>query len=114
MASDPLRGVIVTHAALSAALVETVGAITGEDSALVAVTNAGLSREGLWERLAAAVGKGPTVVFVDMPAGSCVQAALTGTRECRRHSPGRVSAPMSRSWLASISQCCWTSSIIEI
>ncbi len=81
MASDPLRGVIVTHAALSAALVETVGAITGEDSALVAVTNTGLSREGLWERLAAAVGKGPAVVFVDMPAGSCVQAALTETRE---------------------------------
>lgn len=78
--SEPLRGIIVSHAALSAALVEAVGAITGEDAALVAVSNAGTGRDALYGRLAAAIGAGPALLFVDMPAGSCVQAALAETR----------------------------------
>lgn len=78
--SEPLKGVIVSHGGLCEALIEAVRGITGEAGGLVAVTNADCSREALLERLSGAVGQGPSVVFVDMPAGSCLQAAVAGIR----------------------------------
>jgi mannose/fructose-specific phosphotransferase system component IIA len=50
--------------------------IVGDQAdALVPVTNAGLSPEALCERIAAAAGEGPAVVFTDLQSGSCAQAA---------------------------------------
>ncbi|HWP38731.1 MAG TPA: hypothetical protein VNL18_14390 [Gemmatimonadales bacterium] len=72
--SEPLRGVIVSHAAVADALVEAVGQITGDREALVAVSNEGCSLGTLGERVKAAVGTHPAVVFVDLPGGSCLQA----------------------------------------
>ena len=79
--SDQLRGVVVSHASLARALVEAVVTITGEDDALVAISNQGMAPDTLCQAIAAAVGAGPAVVFVDMPAGSCLQATLTELRE---------------------------------
>ena len=79
--SEPLRGIIVSHASLAEALVEAVSTITGERDGLVAVSNSGISPDGLREAISDAVGEGPAVVFVDMPAGSCLQATLTEMRE---------------------------------
>ncbi len=78
--SEGLRGVVVSHGGLCQALVDAVQAITGDVAGLVAVSNAGASRETLLARLAAAVGTGPAVLFVDMHAGSCLQAAVTELR----------------------------------
>ena len=52
----------------------------GEKDALVAVSNQGMSPETLCGAIATAAGDGPAVIFVDMPAGSCLQATLTETR----------------------------------
>jgi mannose/fructose-specific phosphotransferase system component IIA len=74
--SEPLRGVIVSHAAVAQALVSAVAAITGVDSVLVPVSNEGCDSAALSERLREAVGRGPAVLFVDLPGGSCLTSSL--------------------------------------
>jgi mannose/fructose-specific phosphotransferase system component IIA len=43
---------------------------------LVAVSNTGADREQLEERVVQAVDDRPAIVFVDMPSGSCLVAAM--------------------------------------
>ena len=76
-----LRGVVVSHGSLSAALVEAVRAITGDDHGLVAVSNDGCSRDSLMRLVADAAAGGESVLFVDLPGGSCLQAAVRFQRE---------------------------------
>jgi len=77
-----LRGIIVSHAAVSQALVAAVRAITGIDNALTAVSNEGCGSEALAERLRDAVGEGPALLFVDLPGGSCMTSS---TRYAKQH-----------------------------
>ncbi len=74
--SEPLRGVIVSHAAVAEALVSAVAAIAGVRNALVPVSNDGCDSGALSARLTAAVGKGPAVIFVDLPGGSCLTSSV--------------------------------------
>jgi len=74
--SDGLRGVVVCHGGLATALVEAVEQITGVSGALVPVSNSGCDRRLLEDRIAAAVGDRPAVVFVDMASGSCLFATV--------------------------------------
>ena len=78
--SEPLRGVIVSHAAVAEALVAAVMSITGIDGALVAVSNEGCDHAALAQRLSAAVGQGPAVLFIDLPGGSCLTGAARFAR----------------------------------
>jgi len=73
---SPLRGVVVGHGTLSAALVDAVQRIAGTDSGLEAISNTDCDRGMLEERILAAVGDGPALVFIDMPSGSCLFAAM--------------------------------------
>lgn len=81
MSSDALRGVVVCHGPLAAALVGAVEQIAGQEGVLVAVSNEGCDRASLEARVAEAVGAGPAVVFVDMASGSCLFAVLRKLRE---------------------------------
>jgi len=78
--SEPLRGVIVSHAAVAAALIAAVESITGVGDAFVPVSNDGCDREALFQTLAAAVGEHPAVLFVDLPGGSCLTGAVAYAR----------------------------------
>ncbi len=74
--SDALRGVVVSHGTVATALVDAVRAITGDADALVAISNEGCSRDSLGSLVTEAVGDRDCVLFVDLPGGSCLQAAM--------------------------------------
>jgi mannose/fructose-specific phosphotransferase system component IIA len=78
---EPLRGIVVGHGSIAAALIEAAEQITGARGVLTAVSNAGCDRNALEERISSAVGSGPAVIFVDMAAGSCLIAVLRRFRE---------------------------------
>ena len=73
--SSKVQGVIVSHGTLANALLDAVECIVGSDNCLVAVSNEGCGAPLLEERIAAAVNDGPTILFVDMPGGSCFMAS---------------------------------------
>lgn len=74
--SEPLRGVIVSHAAVAQALRVAVATITGVEDALVPVSNDGCDTGALAERLTAAIAGKPAVLFVDLPGGSCLTSSI--------------------------------------
>lgn len=74
--SQPLRGVVVGHGGVAAALVSAAEEITGVRGALVAVSNTGLDRTALEQRVLEAVSQQPAVIFTDLPSGSCLFAAM--------------------------------------
>jgi mannose/fructose-specific phosphotransferase system component IIA len=78
--SEGLRGVVVCHGQLAGALIEAAEQISGVTGALTPVSNSGCDRGALEERVAAAVGDGPAVVFVDLASGSCLFAVLNRLR----------------------------------
>ena len=78
--SKELRGVVVCHGKLADALVEAAESISGVTGALVPVTNSGCDRDALEERVVAALGGSPAVVFVDLASGSCLFAVLKRLR----------------------------------
>ena len=80
VAPPPLRGVIVSHAAVADALVKAVIAITGVEDALVPVSNEGCDAGALTERITSALQGKPAVLFIDLPGGSCLTSALRQAR----------------------------------
>jgi mannose/fructose-specific phosphotransferase system component IIA len=75
-----LRGVIVSHAAVAEALVAAVHAITGVEGALVPVSNEGCDQDALKARLEQATASQPTILFVDLPGGSCLTSSMRFAR----------------------------------
>jgi mannose/fructose-specific phosphotransferase system component IIA len=73
--SEKLSGVVVAHTELAEALLAAVRAIAGDEIGLVAVSNRGSDRAALLRRLEEAVAGRPTLVFTDMPGGSCAHTA---------------------------------------
>jgi len=72
--SEPVRGIVVTHADLADALVHCVESIAGEQGALVPISNDGVSPGDLRKRVLEAAGDGTAIVFVDLASGSCALA----------------------------------------
>jgi mannose/fructose-specific phosphotransferase system component IIA len=73
--STELHGVVVAHGELARALIGAVEEISGVRGALVPVSNMGCDRGRLEERILEAVADRPSLVFIDMPSGSCLFAA---------------------------------------
>src|SRR5256884_1542591 len=73
--SEPLRGVIVSHAAVAQALLAAVAAIAGVNDALVPVSNDGCDTGALADRLNQAIA-GKPALFVDLPGGSCLTSSV--------------------------------------
>jgi len=71
-----LRGVVVGHGELARAMVHAAEEISGVRGVLVAVSNVDCSRNDLESRVRDAVGAEPSIVFVDLPGGSCFVAAM--------------------------------------
>jgi PTS system N-acetylgalactosamine-specific IIA component len=70
------RAVVAGHAGFAAALVDAVGRIAGRADAFRAVSNDGLDAAGIESAIRGALADLPaTVVFTDLPAGSCTMAA---------------------------------------
>ena len=78
--TTPLRGVVAAHGEVAAGLVRAVEDISGVRGALVPVSNVDCDRGELERRIADAMADGPGIVFVDMPSGSCLFAALHDLR----------------------------------
>jgi PTS system mannose-specific IIA component len=72
----PIRGIVVGHGNLAAALIGAAEQISGPDSGLTAISNTDCDRGVLEERIMQAVTPGPALVFIDMPSGSCHFAAM--------------------------------------
>jgi len=79
-----VQGVVLAHGALAAGLVDAVTRISGvEEGVLVPLSNDGKSPDGLRSELEQVLEKGPTLVFTDLPSGSCALVA----RICCRDDP---------------------------
>ena len=79
--SEPLKGVVVSHAGLAQSLVAAAEAISGVTDALVPVSNEGCDGGSLKVRIGEAIGAGPALVFVDLPGGSCLTGAVRIARD---------------------------------
>ena len=60
---------------------DAVRAITGDAEALEAISNDGCGRDSLEHLVAEAACDGDCVLFVDLPGGSCLQAAMIFQRQ---------------------------------
>lgn len=85
--SELLAGIVLAHAEVAQAFVSAVGAIAGEEHGLVPVSNEGCDRKAIVERLEQAIAGRPSVVFADLPGGSC---AFSAAAYARAHPEVRV------------------------
>ncbi|MBI4408521.1 MAG: hypothetical protein HY561_02355 [Gemmatimonadetes bacterium] len=80
--AGPARGIVVAHGALAQGLVDAVQQIAGtNEDILTPLSNQGLSPDVLVARIRDRLGPGPTIIFTDLPSGSCGFAARRLTRE---------------------------------
>ncbi|MFP5355555.1 MAG: PTS sugar transporter subunit IIA [Gemmatimonadota bacterium] len=74
------RAVVAGHGEFAAGMVSAVVQITGRDDVFLAISNRGLSAQDV-ERRMREVTAGVSVIFTDLPAGSCTMAARRLQRE---------------------------------
>lgn len=80
--SEEVLGILVGHGKLAEGLLDAVEEITGTRDGLLPLDNHGVTPEGLEEQLTELAGQHASVIFVDLPSGSCAFAAR---RLKRRH-----------------------------
>ncbi len=78
--SEPVRGVVLAHADLAAALVRAAEGIAGVTGALTAISNEGLGPEELRKCLERETASGSCIIFADLASGSCAFAGRVVAR----------------------------------
>jgi PTS system N-acetylgalactosamine-specific IIA component len=74
--------IVLAHGSLAEGLVSAVDLISGRGARLMAISNEGLGGADLLARLREALeSTGATVIFSDLPAGSCSTAAVRAVHE---------------------------------
>ena len=70
------RAIVAGHADFGAGMLSAVKQITGREDVFLPLTNRALSATGVEAAMAALLAtSGATVIFTDLPAGSCTMAA---------------------------------------
>ena len=83
----PVRAVVAGHGQFAVGIISAVEQITGRGGVFVPVSNAGLCLDDIQGAIARALDDtGATVIFTDLPAGSCTMAV----RRLVRERPGTV------------------------
>jgi mannose/fructose-specific phosphotransferase system component IIA len=78
----PARGILLAHGDMAAGIVDAVRNITGADEDVLApLSNRGLGPDALAQQVRELMGPGPTLLFTDLPSGSCGFAARLLARE---------------------------------
>lgn len=75
-----VRAVVAGHGTFAEGMIRAVAQITGQSDMFIALSNANLSRESLEEVMRGHIAAGATVIFTDLPAGSCTLAARKAMR----------------------------------
>jgi len=75
MSSGEVQGILVSHGKMAEGLLDAVREITGLTEGLVTLDNLGLTPDALEARLEQLTSDQPSVVFVDLPSGSCAFVA---------------------------------------
>ena len=71
-----VKGVVLAHGTMAQGLVDAVARISGvTGDALMAISNDGKSPDTLQTELEACLGRGPIIIFTDLPSGSCAVTA---------------------------------------
>ena len=78
--SPPVRALVAGHGTFAEGMIRAVAQITGQSDMFIALSNANLSREALEEVMRGHIAAGATVIFTDLPAGSCTIAARKAMR----------------------------------
>lgn len=77
-----VRGVLVTHGAMSFGMVDAVRKIAGiPDGVVVAVSNEGKGVDELVDAVVEVAGNDPVIIFTDLQTGSCALAARFACRQ---------------------------------
>lgn len=78
----PVQGVVLAHGAMAMGLVDAAIRICGaEPGALVPISNDGKSPDRIQAELEERLQQGPTLIFTDLPSGSCALAARVCCRD---------------------------------
>lgn len=81
-APSGIRAIVAGHGAFATGIISAVEQITGQGAQFVAVSNAGLCLDDIQGTLARVLDDtGATVIFTDLPAGSCTMAVRRMIRE---------------------------------
>ncbi len=75
MSSGEVQGILVSHGKMAEGLLDAVREITGLTEGLVTLDNLGMTPDALEARLEQLTTGRPSVVFVDLPSGSCAFVA---------------------------------------
>jgi mannose/fructose-specific phosphotransferase system component IIA len=76
MSEDAVRGLIIAHSSLATGFAAAVRQIAGVgEDVLQAISNEGLGPDELLHKVREAAGDSPTIIFTDLPSGSCAFTA---------------------------------------